>query len=229
MYQLHEPRIAALLLEPIRKRKAIQILELRGAAEFERNGKFAGRAEFCEKILEMLKLVAVFLRETDGGLDAVLPAAVEKKPLLRREAEIALIPLAVLQHAEIFEQFADVHGLGSGNRHVMRGPGIRADFVFAPARVSSGLRIHFQNNEIREAALAQTPRRAESGDSSAHDDDGNFLDALRRRKRSAVAQQVAHLKGIVDERACNWPVRLERESDERCASTPEKFAASNLQ
>ena len=111
----------------------------------------------------------------------------------------------------------------------MRRPGIRADLVLAPARISSRLRIHFQNDEIREAALAQTPRGTETSNPSAHDDDGKFLDALRRGKRSVVAQHVAHLKRIVDERARDGPVRLERESNEGGASAPEKFAPSNLQ
>ena len=43
---VHEARIAALLLEPIGKREAIQILKLGRAAEFERDRKFAAGAEF---------------------------------------------------------------------------------------------------------------------------------------------------------------------------------------
>ena len=114
MYQFRRRRVAALLLEPIGKREAVKILKLGRAAEFERNGEFAAGAEFGEEIFEMLELVAIFLREADGGLDAVLPAAVEEKPLLRREAEVALFPLAIFQDAEIFEEFADVFGFGPG-------------------------------------------------------------------------------------------------------------------
>ncbi len=96
----------------------------------------------------MLKLVAVFLGEADGGFDAVLPAAVKKEPLLRREAEVALFPLAIFEDAKIFEEFANVFGFGAGNGDVVRGPRIGGDFVFAPARVAAGLRIHFQEDEI---------------------------------------------------------------------------------
>ena len=198
---VHEARIAALLLEPVGKREAIQILILCGAAEFERDREFAAGAEFCEEIFEMLKLVAIFLREADGGLEAVLPAAVEEKALLRSETEIALFPLAIFQDAEIFEEFANVFGFGTGDGDVVRGPGIGGDFVFAPAGVAAGLGIHFQQNEIGEAAFAEAPGGAESGDAAANDDDRKFFDALRRRKRGAVAQEVAHLEGIVDERA----------------------------
>src|SRR5580658_5860155 len=94
-----QTRIAALLLEPIGKREAIQILELRGTAELERDSEFAARTEFCEEILEMLELVAVFLCEANGRLDAILPAAIEEKAFLRREAKSAFVPLAIFQDA----------------------------------------------------------------------------------------------------------------------------------
>ena len=183
MYQLTRRRIAALLLEPIGKRETIQVLILGGAAEFERDRELAGGAEFCEKIFETLKLFAVFLREADGRLDAVLPAAVEEEALLRRETEVALFPLAIFQDAEIFEEFADVFGFGAGHGDVVRGPGVGGDFVFAPAGVAAGLGIHFEENEIGEAAFAQTPGGAQSGDAAANDDDWEFFDALRRAEK----------------------------------------------
>src|SRR5260370_15019332 len=100
---VHEARIAALLLEPIGKREAVQVLEFGRTAEFERDCEFIAGTEFCEKIFEALKLVAIFLREADGGLKAVLPAAVKEQALLRRETEVALFPLAIFQYAQIFE------------------------------------------------------------------------------------------------------------------------------
>ena len=189
MYQFSEARIEALLAEPVGKGEAIEILELCGAAKFDGDCEFAACAELREEIFEALKLVAIFRREADRGLDAFLPAAVEEKPLLRGEAEVALVPLAIFQDAEFFEQFADVFGFGTGHGNVMRGPGISGDFVFAPAGIAAGLRIHFEKDEIGEAALAQTPGRAQAGDAAADDDDGNFFDALRggekRRDRAA--------------------------------------------
>jgi len=74
-----------LLLEPIGEREAIQFLELCGAAEFERDCEFAAGAEFAEEILKMLKLVAIFLSQANGGFEAVLPSALEEKTLLRCE------------------------------------------------------------------------------------------------------------------------------------------------
>ena len=91
-----------------------------------------------------MKLVAIFFCEPDGGFQAVLPAAVEKKALLRSETEIALFPLAIFQDAEILEEFADVFGFGTGDGDVMRGPGIGGDFVLAPPGIASGLRIHLE-------------------------------------------------------------------------------------
>ena len=57
----------------------------------------------------------------------------------------------------------------------MRGPGIGSDFVFAPAGVAAGLRIHFQEDEIGEAAFAEAPSGAETGDASANDNDWKFF------------------------------------------------------
>ncbi len=111
----------------------------------------------------------------------------------------------------------------------MRGPGIGGDFVFAPAGVAAGLLIHFEKDEIGEAALAKTPRRAEAGDSAADNDNGEFFDALRCGESRAVAQQVADLEGIVDERAFDLSFTLERKADERGAAQSEKFATAHLQ
>jgi hypothetical protein len=177
----------------------------------------------------MLKLVAILLCESDGGLKAVLPPTVEKEALLRREAEVALLPLAIFQDAEIFEEFADVFGLGTWDGNIVRGPGIGGDFVFAPASVASSLRIHFEQNEIGEAAFAQAPGSAQAGYAAADNYDRKFLDVLGGRKRRAVAQEMTHLKGIVDEGAGDGAVRFEGESDEGGTSSAEKLAAANLQ
>src|SRR5580692_486669 len=195
-----EPRIRTLLLEPIGEREAVQILKLCRAAEFEWDRECAAGAEVCEEIFKVLELVAIFLREADGGFETFLPTAVEEKALLRREAEVALFPLAILEDAEVFEEFADVFGLSAGNGNVVGGPGIGGDFVFPPAGVAAGLRIHFEEDEIGEAAFRETPGGAETGDAAANDNDGKSFGAFRRREGSAVAQEMAHLKGIVDER-----------------------------
>ena len=105
----------------------------------------------------MLELVAVLLREDISRFEAVLPAAVNEEALLWREAEIALFPLAVFQDAEVFEEFADVDSFGTGDRDVVGGPGVGGDFVFAPAGVAACLGIHFEEDEIGEAAFAKAP------------------------------------------------------------------------
>jgi hypothetical protein len=111
----------------------------------------------------------------------------------------------------------------------VRGPGIGGDFIFAPTRIASGLRIHFEQNEIGEAAFAQAPGSAQAGYATADNYDRKFLDVLGGRKRRAVAQEMTHLKGIVDEGASDGSICFERESNEGCTSGAEKFSAAKLQ
>src|SRR5580700_10998604 len=99
----------------------------------------------------------------------------------------------------------------------MRGPGVGGDFVFAPAGIAAGLGIHFEEDEIGEAAFLEAPGRAETRNAATNDNDWKFFCALRRRKGNAIAQEMAHLEGIVDERACDGTIRFERESDEGSA------------
>src|SRR5207245_7607753 len=109
------------------------------------------------------------------------------------------------------------------------GPGIRGDFVLAPAGIAAGLLIHFEEDEVRESALAKAPRGAQASNSSTNNNNGKFFDALRSRKTGAVAQEVAHLEGIVDERAFDLWFTLEGKTDERRAAGTEKFSAAKLQ
>ena len=130
-------------------------------------------------------IFAIAVGRGDFRLDAFLPAAVKIQPLLRSEAQAALVPFAVLEHAQLFEQLAHQGGARVGNRHVVRGPGIRGDLVLTPARISAGLGFHFKQHEIAKAAFVQTPRRAQSGDAAADDDDGKFFGARRRFENDA--------------------------------------------
>src|SRR5260370_27617139 len=129
----------------------------------------------------------------------------------------------------MLEEFADVYSLWPGDRYVMRSPRIRRDFVLAPTGVAAGLLIHFEKDEIGEAALAKAPRGAETGNSTADDDDGEFFRALCRGKPGAVAQEMPHLEGIVDERAFDLSFTFERETDERRATESEELAAAQRQ
>ena len=94
----------------MRSRSAV----LFGEPHFHRDGELAGRAECVNLVLETAKLIAILLRESDRRLDSLLPAAVEKQPFLRSEAEIALVPFAIFQHAQIFEELANVDRLAPG-------------------------------------------------------------------------------------------------------------------
>src|SRR5258707_9019637 len=111
----------------------------------------------------------------------------------------------------------------------MGGPRICGDFVFSPAGVAAGLGVHFEKDEIGEAAFAKTPGRTEAGDSTADNHDGDFFDALGGEKAGTVAQQMAHLERIVDERAFDLLFAFEGEANERRAAKPEKFTTAQLQ
>ncbi len=174
-------------------------------------------------------MIAVFLLEADGWLDALLPATVEKEALLGRKGEIAFFPLAVFQNAEILEKLANVFGLRARNGHVVGGPGIGSYFVFAPARVAAGLLIHFEQDEIGEPALAKSPGSAEAGDSTADDDNGNFFNMFCSGDRGAVAEEMAHLEGVVDEPAFDLFLTFERKTYKSRAAKTEKLAATQLQ
>src|SRR5260370_10401801 len=142
---------------------------------------------------------------------------------------MALFPLAVLQEAEIIDELAEVYSLWPGDRYVMRSPGVRRDFVLAPTGVTAGLLIHFEKDEMGETALAKAPRGAETGNSTADDDDGEFFRALCWGKPGAVAQEMPHLEGIVDERAFDPFFTFEGKTDERGAAESEELAAAQLQ
>ena len=99
------------------------------------------------------------------------------------------------------------------------------DATGAATGVATGLGVHLEKDKIGEAALAKAPSSAEAGDSTADDDDGNFFDTLRRGKRGAIAQEMTHLEGIVDEGAFDLSFTFEGEADECCATDAEKLAA----
>jgi hypothetical protein len=124
---------------------------------------------------------------------------VEKKAFLRRETQTALVPFAVFQNAEVFEEFAGERLMRAWHRNVMGGPGIGGDFIFAAARVASGFRLHFQDDEIAKAFLLKTPCRSQPGDSSANDDDGDFFLSFWCGERSTIAKAMAEGEAVVDE------------------------------
>jgi hypothetical protein len=209
-----ERRVEFLVAEPVGERNFVEVGGFCGAAELERDGEFAGFSVSGENFFEALELFAIGRLESDGGLDAFLPPAIEEEALLRGEAEIALVPDSILQDAKIFKEFADVDGFGSGDRNVVRGPRVGGDFVFAPAGVAAGVVVHFEEDEVGEAAFAEAPCGAEAGDSAADDDDGEFFGFGWRGERGVVAELVAELGGFVDEGAGDGAVGFQGEADQ---------------
>ena len=111
--------------------------------------------------------------------------AVDEQALLRVEAQHALIPFAVAEHAELFEQLARQRFAFGGHGNIVRGPGKFRDFVLAPARIAAGLLLHFEQHEIVKAALVQMPGGIQSGHAAADDHDRN-AQLLRRALRKAA-------------------------------------------
>jgi len=125
------------------------------------------------------------------------------------EAEIALLPLAVFQDAEVFEEFADVDGFGTGDGDIVGGPGIGGDFVFAQRALPPAWGFISRRTKSVKPAFVEAPggrlgrrfRRQRSRQ-------GIFRCASEGGKEAPVAEQMAHLEGIVDERAGDGAIGL---------------------
>src|ERR1700676_688734 len=103
-------------------------------------------------------------------------------------------------------------------------PGKARDVVLTPARVAAGLRLHFEQHEIVEAALVEMPGGAESCDASAEDDDGDARLLSRRGEGGAVPQSVAEGEGVVGEGGGDGAVGLGVEAEEGGDSVKEAAA-----
>jgi hypothetical protein len=112
---------------------------------------------------------------------------------------VALLPFTILENSQIFEEFANIYRFAPGHWDVMGCPRVRSYFVFAPARVASGLIAHFEKNEIAKASLLQTPCGTETGDAAADYDHRDFFDPLRCRENSAIAEHVPLLERLIHE------------------------------
>jgi hypothetical protein len=121
-----------------------------------------------------------------------------------------LAPLTPLENTQFFHQFADQRRSLSGHRNIVGSPRVSADFVFAPPGIPTRLRLHFQEHEIAEPPLVETPRCGEAGNSCAHDHHPDPLVPLRGREGPAIAQPVARFVRIVDEAALDPHVSLGR-------------------
>ena len=80
--------------------------------------------------------------------------------------------------------------------------------MFPRPCVAAGFAVHFQQNEIVEAALLKPPRRAQSRDAAANDDYWNALLVRGRGQRRAIADLVPARQRIVDKRSGDAPFAL---------------------
>src|SRR5215471_12198712 len=111
----------------------------------------------------------------------------------------------------------------------MSGPRIRCNFVLPPTRVPARLLIHFEQHKIVEAAFVEAPGGTESGDATTDDHHRLLLYAPHRRKRSVIAQLMAELKGIINERSGDRAIAFDRQSHQRRAAGSEKLPARHPQ
>src|ERR1700741_424141 len=221
--------IHALAAQPFAEWNLVEVGMRWREAAFHGNREPAARAEFADLVFEAAKLVAIVVSEADRGFDSILPAAVKKQALLRGETEEAVVPDTVFQHAQVFEKLTNINRAWARDRNVVRGPGVVGDFVFAPARVTARLLIHFEQDEIAEAPFLQSPGGAQAGYAAAHDDQRVFLNFPGNRKYHAVAQLMAHLEGIIHEAAGDRAIGFQRKADERSSAGLQKLPARDSQ
>jgi len=107
-------------------------------------------------------------------------------------------------------------------------PRIGSDFVFSPASIAAWLLIHFEKDESvkprlrrRQAALRRRFRHPQLR--------VNIFRCASRGERGAIAQEMAHVEGIVDEPAFDLSFTFEGKTDERRAAKTEELAAAKLQ
>jgi hypothetical protein len=75
------------------------------------------------------------------------------------------------------------------------------------------LRFHFEQYEIADAALVQTPGRAQSRDASSDDHDRDALPAGGCVERGAIAETVTSGESVVHEAAGDGAIGFSRKAD----------------
>jgi hypothetical protein len=89
-----------------------------------RDRELAACPKLGDQLVESAECRAARGVEREVGLDAIVPLAVREESLLRREAQVPLLPNAVAKDAQLLEQFADERRLDARHGHVVRRPGI---------------------------------------------------------------------------------------------------------
>jgi hypothetical protein len=172
-------------------------------------------------------------------VEALVPAAAVEDPLLRVAAEEllgddGLAPLVrAFDDAHLFEQGDERAVLPERRGQVVRAPRVRHDAVsLAAARRPARRRFEFEQHEVVEPLLQQTPRRRQPRHAPAHDDDARALPTVRRDfDLHAVAQQVPEPVRRADDLALRQPRDLfartaRREREGRAEEGGEDFTTS---
>src|SRR5262249_32523501 len=92
-----------------------------------------------------------------------------------------------------------------------------------------GLLIHFEQNEILEATLVQSPGGAETCNAPANNHDSTLLLPDAGREGAAITKFVPQLERIVDKASPDRTIAFDRKPDQRCAAGFEKLPARNSQ
>jgi hypothetical protein len=118
----------------------------------------------------------------------------EEEPLARLVAQVALVPLAAFQQAELAAQLARQLLPGVGHGQIVGRPWVGGDAVFAPARVAPGLLLHLEDQKIAVAAAKKLPRGAQAGHAAADDDRFDSRGAPRGGEARPVAKAVPGIR-----------------------------------
>ena len=166
-------------------------------------------------MLETGDVIAVACGRPHLRLEPGLPASVQEQPLLRRVTQMAGVPPAVGEHAELLEQLAHERSVGTRDRHVVRGPGVRADGVAPGPGVAAGFPLHFEQDEITKAPPEESPRRRQPGDAASDDHQRHAGRRSGRHRQLPIAQPVPKRVRLVYERSGEGDTALACQADER--------------
>jgi hypothetical protein len=131
---------------------------------------------------------------------------VDEQSFLRGMTELPLIvsraarAIEPLDHTDLGEQSAHAGGFGTGQRQVVRAPGIRGDRGGACAGIAACARFELEHHHVAYAGGEQMARRRQSRHAGA-DHDGIGAAGRARGRRYSVAQQVAEACPVANDAA----------------------------
>ena len=173
--------------------------------------------------VKTFELFTALARQSNFGLKAILPAAMNEEPLLRAMAEMPLIEFAVHHQTDFFKEFAHQRRLAVRDRDIVRAPRISRNRVLAVTGIAARLLLHLEQHKVPIAALVQPPRSRKSRHSRADNHQWNFALFCCNRECAMVAELMPKRKGIHHIATGNgWlclPAQLQKRSGDGISSS----------